>query len=116
MIAQIDIEPWHVYTTAIVIIGGSLVKWWVTVHNAKAKEKREQEKEKHEQERERQKAQREEARDNEHTKFLSRIADTNERMVASVTTLNERLLAERDLHRLMHEENLRKFDTTCKFK
>lgn len=96
MLAQVDIEWWHIVSGLIILIGGTIIKWYLTVLSERAKERRE------------------ERRDDEHTTFLKRIADASEKNSSAVTTMSEQLRADRDIQKLMHDQTLAQLPTLCK--
>ena len=69
ILAQVDIEPWHIYTGMIGAVSYVAVRSWTAV----SKEKRESK------------------RDEAHTQFLSRVAESTQQTATNVAVMSERI-------------------------
>lgn len=104
MLAQFDLEPWHVYTGSVIGILTVIVALWIRISNNRAEHRREDAKER-----------REQARDDEHTSFLRKIADSNVETAKGVIILGERLEGQQKLMVQMHTENRQMLPTVCPY-
>lgn len=105
MMAQIDIEPWHVYTGGLIAVLSVAVSLWIRVSNNKEEQRRAKAKD-----------DREVRRDEEQTTLFRRMADSSEKHSVSIEALSQKLDKEQEIRELMHQNNLESQKHICRFR